>query len=668
VNSAKDDSNAAPNTPSTSRIKGIEMTHASTTNLEISANNSNNENFSAETSEIAAAAMAANNNGIGDYVEDEFHQRKETLLLNQQFETIKLDVDRVVQQHRQGKRFFITNLVETVIFWKKGSSVKNYLPNLLGNKILTATGKPKKFKMVVNHGHNFAPLLNQLWANHSECELVAKKTNRLSRAMNTIDKMITDQGPVVDTTTEKIVDQIVKNGGLSGLVSYGSKVNSSTNENMIADSAADQQLCKKDMALSNEEKRKLFAQGLEHFNNVTVLPTANFNAHIAVNDENMSLVLVRQNPTGDFSVIGDVQDKSQIESVVAAKYSGDISSISPSMRVVMEILMTQCLPNRLQETYKKLLEVAGKFGDGSKSHVVRRLFYKHAAKTFVLSPIRAESGVITIAKPLAEVFEDQSLIEEDLQLSTMSRRNLEREIISARKFKSYLVEDEQGIGLIPCGNSFSHGQNMIGIEKEKSNSQKRFQVIFDPENTDTESIRQACVDIEDFDAKTPLWSRTVSADWIKTFNAAFTSKWMDNHAKYMARNNQKNIELEFSRKSLQLGFFSDGKEYDCKVQVEVPVSMESRSVSAYVLSKDFAIAMHGLDDLKITKDVQLRLYKSLLRITYWTDVAAYELLIPTCNSSGVRHTDGFYEYRLESLNLDPQDDLSFQTEEEMCKE
>lgn len=75
------------------------MTHASTTNLEISANYSNNENFSAKTSEIAAAAaMAANNNGIGDYVEDEFNQRKETLLLNQQFETIKLDVDRVVSE------------------------------------------------------------------------------------------------------------------------------------------------------------------------------------------------------------------------------------------------------------------------------------------------------------------------------------------------------------------------------------------------------------------------------------------------------------------------------------------------------------------------------------------------------------------------------------------
>lgn len=645
------------------------MTHESTTNLEISANNSNNENFSAKTSEIAeASAMVANHNAIGDYVEDESHQRKETLLLNQQFETIKLDVDRVVQQHGQGKRIFITNLVETVNFWKKGSLVKDYLPNLLGNKILNANGKPKKFKMVVNHGHNFAPLLNQLWANHSECELVAKKTNRLSRAMNTIDKMITDQGHVVDTTTEKIVEQIVKNGGLSGLISYGSKASSSTNENMIADSAADQQLCKKDMALSNEEKRKLFAQGLEHFNKVTVLPTANFNAHIAVNDENMSLVLVRQNPTGDFSVIGNVQDKSQIESVVAAKYSCDISSVSPSMRVVMEILMTQCLPNRLQETYKKLLEVAGKFGDGSKSHVVRRLFYKHAEQTFVLSPIRTESGVITIAKPLAEVFEDQSLIEEDLQLSTLSRRNLEREIISPRKFKSYFVEDDQNIGLIPCDYSFSHAQNMIGIEKEKPDSQKRFQVTFDPENILTESIRQACVDIEDFDTKTPLWSRTVSAGWIKTFNAAFTNKWMDNHAKYMARDNQKTIKLVFSRKNLQLGFFSDGKEYDCKVQVEVPVVMEPRNEHAYVLSKDFAIAMHGLDDLKITKDMQLRLYKSLFRFTYTTDVAAYELLIPTCNSSGVRHTDGFYEYRLESLNLDPQDDLSFQTEEEMCKE
>lgn len=605
---------------------------------------------------INVAAPAANSSSFiaGDFVADAKAAKLKTQKLDVDFGNMQKQAQVVARRHTTNKHGHYKLMVEMVVFGKDAVEVDGYMDTICSS----TTGK--KFKKQVSYGINFAPLITAVWAG-LDCELVNNKTNRISRAMNSILNEYNANSAVYATdTVKKLVAFVIKSGGENGLVQY--KTNGATDMNdTMSDVEADLLLCKSAIKLSEQDSADVKNEALAHYKNVTVLPTAQFTRNVPLNEDGCSLVLVNQKKNGEYAVLSQVTDTKMINEVIAERYGADISASPKSLRVINEVLLTQCLPSAMQHTYKKLTEEAGKFSDGAPRKVVRRLVHKATDGTFLMSAIRAESSLVTIATPKSAVIEH---VDYDVQLRALSRRQLEQAMISPRQFKSYKLENLTHNAVFPCGGLFSHQLRLVPVAVKAKSEVKPIDVHLGPESSLNESLYQ--IDIAGMAKKKPLWERKVDADWIKVFNSKFTNNWVKSHGQNITRPNQSMLELEFKGKVVQVNFFKKGSEYETglTVTVDVPAG-KKHGTPRHVLSKDFATAMHGIGDLPLVSDTTIRVFAGFLQIQYETDAATYQVCIPFATEKGERETEGFTKYQLVRADIDPEDDPSYQSEEDM---
>lgn len=591
----------------------------------------------------------------GDYVADAVAVKQQTSAMNIELDKMKQSAVNVEKQFKLGNKSHYTHLVELVLFWLKAHLIQGYLESIYSAKL------SGKFKTNTSQDVNFAPLLATVWEGVGQSSVMTNKYNRNSRAMNAIKKEYTNNPQkYVVNTVDQLVAFVEGKGGISGLIDT-KKAPANAN---ATDLDSDLQLCKAATTQDAETIAKLAQDGLKHIKNSTSYPTASFPASVVLNKDNCSLVLISKTHNGEYAVIDQITDSALINKSLAKQYSGDFRSLPKSLRVISETVATQCLPNSLQHTYKHLIEEAGKFEDGEKRHIARRLIYKSSQGQFLLSSIRTDSCLVTVATPKEQVIED---VDYDLQLSSVSRRNLEMKLISPRMFKSYKLEDLDENEIFPAnGSTFSHELILESVATDNDSEADRIVVFMDAESTHAESFRQ--VEVADLNNTMPLWERTLSPSWIQEFNSSFTNNWVESHGKHIKRSHQTVLELEFKRRIVQVNFFKKGADYDFDLTVSTHVvDGESYGTPCTVLSKDFAVAMHALGDLPLINDVVLQVYAGFLKISYETDAANYELYVPFADEAGKRISTGFCKYQLVRKFESVEDDPSYQTEEEMLE-
>lgn len=606
---------------------------------------------------VVALGINAANDSIavaGDYVADAEALAKQTAALDGKFNMVKQGAAAVQVRQTLTNFEFYKHIVEMMLFFLEAIKLDGYLASIC--KI----GKGAAFKLKVTHGTNFAPLIAAVWESIGKSELVTNKTNRISRAMNAVQKEYEANSVKYSTNTVNALAAFIEQaGGISGLVSYKSKA-ANDEDDSISDNEVDLQLCKAATQLSNDEMLNLHKEALSHYKNVTFLPTANFSSEVLLNEDDCALMLISKSPSGDYVVINQNTDDEAITKAIAKQYNGDFTSLPLSTRVITETLATQCLPNAMQHTYKKLVEEAGKFSDGEKRSVVRRLVYKSNEDSFLMSSIRTDSSLVTIAHPKQTVIEQ---VDYDLQLSTISRRALEKAIVSPRQFKTYELVDLGNDDVYPCESS--EHVHVVRLQSKQTNGEGAAKVIdlyFGEEITDAESFSQ--VDIADLANLVPLWERTVPAEWFKTFNAAFTNNWVKSHGQNISRPHQTVLELEMKRGLLCVNFFKKGSEYDYDLTVSIDVPQgQNYGKPCPVLSKDFAVAMYSLGDLPLINMATIRLFAGFLELKYETDAANYSLFIPVATEDGKRKVEGFAKYQLVRKSYERDEMLTFETGE-----
>jgi len=258
-----------------------------------------------------------------EYVADETNRRDSKQKLDAEYSEILEEVNKVVERNSTSRFTFIMHLLKMVLFWRVAKKDPAYLQELYQQGIQQKEGdetkkSPKVFKLDVNHGINFAPMINAVWKNHPACDLVSKKTNRVSRAMNNIHVNYLEDKMYTEEDLKKVVAEIIKDGGMNKLVKYGKQdADPGSDGNAVPDSSSDKLLCKKVGSMTPAENEKLFQESLLHYDNVIALPTAKLTKDIAVDDDNLSMVLLRKNKLGEFKMVGQVNSKSQIEKALA---------------------------------------------------------------------------------------------------------------------------------------------------------------------------------------------------------------------------------------------------------------------------------------------------------------------------------------------------------------
>ena len=187
------------------------------------------------------------------------------LILDAEFECVKKHAKQAMVGRINSRKQFNKAFVELMLFSDRAMYAPNYL-----DKFYETDGKAHKRK--VNHGHNFAPLIAEVWDGLEGKKLDTNKKNRWSRAMNNLLK-IYKSDPKYQTDTVNRLAELLDTKGLASFVKYGADEQKTDDD--VADYVADVQLVNKNLTiLSRVETKKLYAIGAKHFGTAKLVPHA----------------------------------------------------------------------------------------------------------------------------------------------------------------------------------------------------------------------------------------------------------------------------------------------------------------------------------------------------------------------------------------------------------
>lgn len=592
---------------------------------------------------VGARPLAAD---VGNYVADEHKHNHKRIELDKKFNLLCSTARTAAGQMLASNEIFYRHCVELVFFFHSAKGT-DYLHELIKKRT------NRQYKAKVSHGYNFAPLIDAVWMGVEAKDLPTNKSNRISRALNRVYEVWGSAHGYRADAKPELVAYMFSQGGISGLVNYKADEDAMERE-FEPDLKADKQAIRKASDIASLAVQKAYADSLMYFRDRSDLPTVRFDFDIAVNDDDVSLVLVNRKDESQYAVIDTVVDRAQVSRALTRSYLGQYGVLPPAVRFIAEILATQCCPAEHDSTYVHLLNEAGRVSSGRAKSALRRLIYRHQKRDFLLSNIRGNHGLVTVAKPRMEVLAESI---DDVALTTLSRRLLETYLVSPKNFRMLRFTLDIGLGPIPSARSdFTHALK-VKVLAGNDGSSPEVPIYFHRENLERQPENQ--VDVLPYPDDQLQWKRSLSPEWFKRFNAAFTHNWVNSHARHINRPQHTVLGIQFKHSTLTVNFFNLDNEADLHTMVAVPTGHPQFGQSRSFLSKDFAIAMLQIADLPIKGEVEMALFPSYLRLSYETDVGEYAIYLPAAISTGERKDEGFTNYNMQSIIPEDQhmDDL-----------
>ena len=513
----------------------------------------------------------------------------------------------------------------------------------------------RKYKKKLKDGRtNFAPLFWLTWGHNND--LTDDKAGRWSRVLNALHTVYEAEKQYSTDSVAKLQNYIQNNGGVEGLGGYGKATDDepdgddTSDEEGLTDEEADALVNDEGPGLDMSTKLALLYGKAKAFYSAVASPaTIDLNYTIPTTEDGMGLVLVRK--VGDkYQLVGTSSDETIVKPVAMQTYLQDFAALPQSIRTIIETISTQCLPSPLQGFYEALVDRSAKCAGVGSLKSVRRLMYIHARGEFVLSPTRADSGVVTIARPGQPILANAS---RDAWLSTISRRALERRLISGHDFNLYAPTNDT---VVPeYGPQIGLASHAIRVQRQFAASDF-LHLDFWPFY---ESMRAPRGQLIAFPLQPGFgkWRASLSLAWFRKFALEFTTPWVRSHGTHIKRPHQNVLQLSFNKSALTVHFVHRDDVFEAEVTVRFgSLSAAGKDISVYALTKDFVVAMQAIADLGAVSAIDVEVDADVIAVNFSTSAAAYKLYIPTCTLSGVRSTEHFTPYEPKAVTPDEVED------------
>lgn len=554
----------------------------------------------------------------------------------------------VVAGHmRATNRAFYGHLAEVYVWWRAASAVDGYLEaevKKLG----------KRLKRKVKNGINFAPVFWLVWGQYNGLD--DDKARRYSIVLNRFHELYEQQKQYRTDTVGKLQNYLQTAGGVEGIVKEGlADDKDGDDSDDIGDDEADAVVTREpvDVAAAIDE---LYGRARSFYANVSAPPTVNLGATVPVTDGGLGVLVVGARADA-YQLIGASNDDSIIGPLLVHLYLQDFAALPPSVRCLAELLSTQCLPARLQSMYGALVDTASTARSGK---AVRRVLYRHDLGDFVLSPIRATSGVVTMATPAHTALEARPGFEGDAILTTRARRAFERRLVSGKDFNLFDANRSDTIPSVTVGPA-SH---VLRLQNRYAPQDFLFLDFWPYTNEATVPGEQLAI-VAGAEAKT-VWQADLTLAWFRAFALEFTLPWIQTHGKYIKRDHEQVMSLTFERASVTLRFVHREGTFENEHAVAVPSSAQhGKTIAVCVLTKDFIIAMQAIADLGVVTPISLAVGDDSIFMGFATSSATYKMAIPTCSLSGVRNEGAFEQTAVTALNEEAFESFNDQTEGEV---
>jgi hypothetical protein len=572
-----------------------------------------------------------------------------TLTLDQQLEQLQTSAAVVSRQIHSTNRQFYGHLAELYLWWRGAQQAPDYLETAYAK-----TGK--KYKKKIKQGINFAPLFWLAWGYDNG--LTDDKAGRWSRVLNKLHEVYEAEKQYQTDSIPKLQNFIEERGGVDGLVEYGKRSDDDDledDDDLFVD--GEQRVDLIPGMTVNEMVTSLYGTAKDFYSNLQAPALIDLNATLPVTEDGMSIVLVRK--VGErYQLVGAVNDQSMVEPVAMHTYLQDYSALPQSIRTIVETISTQCLPSHLQSFYRSLVDDSPKVAGKSPTKSVRRLMYSHAQGEFILSPIRAQSGVVTIAKPKLPVLEGAT---RDVFLSTIARRVLEQRLVCGRDFNLYVPSNPDLVPKYRFANFTNVASHAIRLQHQFAD-RNYLHLDFWPFYGDI-SMPHAQLVTNAIGVGAGTWHGKLTLAWFRMFSLDFIKLWLSSHGTNIKREHQAVFKLEFSSKALRVDFVYRNGIFENSKTVDLSgAAIAGSAITVCVLSKDFAVAMQAVADLGVVTAVDFAVDAYGLQLTFSTTAADYQVCVPTCTVDGLRSSKHFVSYEPVPVPIDAFESYNDQAE------
>lgn len=565
--------------------------------------------------------------------------------LRQQLNELKSTAEAVSKEFVTQNRAFYQHLAALYMWWREASSIEGFLEEQYATT-------ERKFKSRVKHGINFAPLFWLTWGKDNDNGMTVDKAGRWSRVLNKLNDIFEAEEQYRTDTVAKLQGYIEENGGVDGLVLYGhSEKDADQHDDDVAsdgDGDGDGSKAADTKKVMDERLLKVYNAANSFYSTGHSIVPVNLPSAIPLTADGLGLVLVRKVENG-YQLIGSSTDESYVKAVTMDSYLQDFSVLPASIRTIIETISTQCLPRNLQRYYSALADDAAEGTAESSKKAIRCLMYRHGTGQFVLSPIRAKSGVVTHAKPYTPVLANAVA---DTFLPTRNLRTLESKLVAGRNFNLYAVSSKQVIPHYPGTTcTASHAVLLKSIVTKADHIPVEFWPYYESRNNNKSQLVT-----RGLKRGGGTWRAALPSEWFKKFAADFICKWINSHGNNIKRSHQRVFKLTFDQSALRVDFLYREGAFESNLAIYFDAAkVTGPSVQVHVLTKDFAVAMQSIADLGISSAAEVDVDENGISLHFATNAAEYAIYIPTCGIDGVRSKKHFTQYEPPTFELDESD-------------
>jgi hypothetical protein len=217
---------------------------------------------------------------------------------------------------------------------------------------------------------------------------------------------------------------------------------------------------------------------------------------------------------------------------------------------------------------------------------------------------------------------------------------LEQAIIQRNDLNLYTTNDKDKVPVLR--DTDARASHRLIVENKVLNK-KRAIYFYTIDTVGEHSRPQA--DVSDSYKEKMQWSAKVYKLWFERMYAQFVSAWLNEYGEHFTRAKHKTLRLEVGLTSVVVKHYGEKGNFSHSYMLDTDgVSATSKPIKATFQTKDLLPVLSGLNDVDMVGKATLAMNEAVLVIKYATELASYEIHVPTCKVNLKRIATAFTAY------------------------
>jgi hypothetical protein len=550
-----------------------------------------------------------------------------------QLDELKIIASESDVAYQRSRDFLYRGLVGTYLWWLEAKKIDGFLDEVYQHSGLAVNERDTKEK--------FTRIIRVVW-NLDWSDRKGPKLQQWSNVLREIDQEYTNNKAAYRTAAaQKLYNLIDGAGGIRKFI--GADKYSTADFEALKEARHSNKKGRQQILDDAKIREKHIELGKTYFaTKARSIVNIDTPAPIPVTSDGYTLALLRKAPNSKskYAILATLSDSNLVEDSIIASYKVGKDDLPHSLRLLTEIIATQSIPQAM-EKHRAAMQDSFTIADANQERFKwtqnKRLLFRAKTKDIILSENRTECSVVARVTPKSFPIS----VDSDTFLRVNDRTFVEHEIIQARNQALISVDNDY---LIPKSKDRDAAHTHALETTNKVTGKKRTLYFYPTANL--QEISQFQADIDDKNLGDAVWGGHVNKLWLEYVNATFVSSWLVQEGARYNRSKNKVAQLNFARQRIKLQFFGENGNFGKHKEFDIPsLEVWSKPHKLTVATRDLIPVLHGICGMDVVGKIGIYAYECAVHFELKTDLASYQIAIPSTNYKGKRSKTGFVGYR-----------------------